>query len=165
MGRGAGKEAILATFGALAACLIGVGCGTESHSNDPRPPLAAEVTVNVTVTAVQAQPAEVGVKHANGSALGANDSAKDPQANRKEPLVVNFTTSNTTNTDTTLEIHGPGGLLKRSGPIVAQGNDIYKVGLPNGHYTIEAADLPTAKPASFFVGPERVSSQNDLLLP
>lgn len=164
MGRGAGKEAILATLGALAACLLGAGCGSDSHANDPRPPLPAEVTVNVTDTGVQAQPAEVGVKHANGAALGSNET-KEPEANPKEPLVVNFTTSNTTNTDTVLEIRGPGGLLKRSGAIVAQGNDVYKVGLPNGHYTIEAADLPGAKPAAFYVGPERVSSQNDLLLP
>jgi hypothetical protein len=164
MGRGRGKEAILAALGSLAVALFAAGCGSESHPNDPRPPLAAEVTASITNSAVVAQPAAVGVKHGNGSSLQQNV-GKEPNADAKAPLVVNITTSNTTNVDTALEIHGPGGFDKRSGQIVAQGNDLFKVGLPTGHYTIEAADLPGAKPASFYVGPVRVSSQNDLLLP
>jgi hypothetical protein len=162
MGRGRGKEAILAALGSLA--LFAAGCGSESHPNDPRPPVAAEVTGAITNSAVQIQPASVGVKHGNGSSLSENV-GKEPNADPKAPLVVNITTSNTTNVNTTLEIHGPGGFDRRSGEIVAQGNDVFKVGLPTGHYTIEAADLPGAKPASFYVGPARVSSQNDLLLP
>jgi hypothetical protein len=164
MGRGRGRQAILAAAGVLAVGLLGAGCGTESHPNDPRPPLAVEVTINITDHAVQAQPAEVGVKHANTGGLGQNQ-VKEPKADAKSPLVVTFTTSNTTTTDTTLEIHGPGGVEKRSGLIVASGNNVFKVGLPNGHYTLEAADLPGATPASFYVGAARVSSQNDLLLP
>jgi hypothetical protein len=164
MGRGRGRQAILAAAGALAVGLLGVGCGPESHPNDPRPPLAAEVSLIITDQTVQAQPAEVGVKHANNAAQNQNQ-VKEPNADAKAPLVVIFTSVNTTTTDTTLEIHGPGGVEKRSGPIVAGGNNIFKTGLPNGHYTLEAADLPAAKPASFYVGPARVSSQNDLLLP
>jgi hypothetical protein len=164
MGRGRGRQAILAAAGVLAVGLLGTGCGPESHPNDPRPPLAAEVTVNITGHGVQAQPAEVGVKHANNAELGQNQ-VKEPNADSKAPLDVIFTSVNTTTTDTTLEIHGPGGVEKRSGPIVAGGNNVFKVGLPNGHYTIEAADLPAATPASFYVGPARISSQNDLLLP
>ncbi len=164
MGRGRGREAILAAIGGLALALSAAGCGAESHPNDPRPPLAAEVTGNITNGAVQIQPTSVGVKHGNGSSLQQNV-GKEPNADAKAPLVVSFTTSNTTNVNTTLEIHGPGGFDKRSGEIVAQGNNIFKVGLPTGHYTIEAADLPGAKPATFYVGPVRVSSQNDLLLP
>ena len=164
MGRGRGIEAILAALGVSAVLLFAAGCGTESHPNDPRPPLAAEVTVNITDREVRAEPATVGVKRANGAALAQNV-LKEPNADRKAPLVVTFTTSNTTNVDTTLEIHGPGGFEKQSGPIVALGNNLFKVGLPNGHYTLEAADLPGAKPAPFYVGRARISSQNDLLLP
>jgi hypothetical protein len=165
MGRGSAKRAILGAFGSLAVALVVAGCGAESHANDPRPPIAAEVTVNVTNTGVQAQPGAVGVKKANSGSIDQNQGHGSPKGDAKAPLVVNFTASNTTNIDTTLEIHGPGGFEKRSGPLVAQGNTMYKVGLPNGHYTIEAADLPGAKPASFFVGPNRISAQNDLLLP
>jgi hypothetical protein len=163
MGRGRGKKAILAASGTFALGLIGVGCGPASHPNDPRPPLAAEVTVNITNSSVSAQPAAVGVKRANGAPLNQNG-VNEPSADTKDQIV-NFTTSNTTATQTTLEIHGPGGLLKRSGPIVPAGNNVYKLALGTGHYTLEAADLPGAKPAPFYVGPVRISSQNDLLLP
>jgi hypothetical protein len=162
MGRGRGRQAILAALGVV---VLGAGCGAESHPNDPRPPIAAEVTVNVTDASVQAQPSEVGVKASTKVPLTQNAGVEEPQADRKAPLVVNFTISNTTITDTTLEIRGEGGFSERSGPVVSRGNAVYKVALPNGNYTLEAADLPGAKPARFFVGPERVSSQNDLLLP
>jgi hypothetical protein len=165
MGRGSVKRAILGGLGSIAVALLVAACGAESHANDPRPPLAVEVTVAVTDSHIQAEPGAVGVKKGNGGAIDQNQGQKQPKANPKAPLVVNFTATNTTNVDTTLEIHGPGGFEKRSGALVAQGTAVYKVGLPSGHYTIEAADLPAAKPASFFVGPVRVSSQNDLLLP
>jgi hypothetical protein len=165
MGRGSAKRAILGAIGSLAVALLVAGCGAESHANNPRPPLASEVTVNVTDTGLQVEPAAVGVKKGNGQAIDQNQGRTEPKADPRAPLIVNFTATNTTNVDTTLEIHGPGGFEKRSGALVAQGNTVYKVGLPNGHYTIEAADLPAAKPASFYVGSARVSAQNDLLLP
>lgn len=162
MGRGRGRQAILAALGAL---VIGAGCGSESHPNDPRPPVPVEVTVNITNASVHAQPGEVGVSDKASAPLTENEDVKEPSADRKAPLVVDFTISNTTATDTVLEIHGAGGFEKRSGKVVAQGPATYKVGLPTGSYTITAADLPGAKAAPFEVGPKRVSSQNDLLLP
>jgi hypothetical protein len=153
--------AILAVLGAAA---LAAGCGPESHPNDPRPPLAAEVTVNVTDQTIQVDPAAVGVKGSNSAPLAGNE-GKEPEADPKSPLVVNFTIVNSTNTDTTVEVKGPGGFDKTSGPLVARGNTVFKLALENGHYTLEAADLPAAKPAPFFVGRKRVSSQNDLLLP
>jgi hypothetical protein len=168
MGRGRGRAAILAALGSLVLGIFAAGCGSESHPNDPRPPLAAEVTVNITDHQVQAQPSKVGVSKSNGAAMNQNvgkNVGKAPSSNRKEPLVVNFTSTNVTATDTSLQIHGPGGFETNSGPIVAEGNDSFKVALKTGHYTLEAADLPGARPASLYVGPDRVSSQNDLLLP
>jgi hypothetical protein len=155
--------AIPAALGALALGLLGSGCGTESHPNDPRPPTAAEVSVSITESTISAQPGKVGVGARNAS-LTQNEETDQPEADPKAPLVVSFTTVNMTATDTTLEIRGAGGFEKRSGPIVANGNNVFKVGLPNGHYTLEAADLG-AKPAPFFVGSTRASAQNDLLLP
>jgi hypothetical protein len=162
MGRGGGKLAIPAALGAIAMGMLGAGCGPESHENTPRPPVAAEVSVSITDSTISAQPGKVGVR-GGGASLNQND-VDDPEADPKAPLVVNFTTVNLTSTDTTLEIRGSGGFEKRSGPIVANGNNVFKVGLPNGHYTLEAADLP-AESAPFFVGAVRASSQNDLLLP
>ena len=54
---------------------------------------------------------------------------------------------------------------KVSPEIVAQGNATYQVALPTGRYRIDAADIPRAVPSPFIVGPERSSSQQDLLLP
>jgi hypothetical protein len=164
MGRGRGIRAILAGAGALVAALVIAGCGPESHPNDPRPALAAEITLNITSDAVQVQPDRVGVKSDEGAPLSSNEGVKQPENSSKQPMVVIFTASNTTATDTALEIRGK-GTDERSGPIVANGNTSYKVALPTGDYRIEAADIPAAKPASFTVGPLRVSSQNDLLLP
>ncbi len=152
--------AILAAIGALA---LPAGCGTESHPNDPRPPLATEVTVSITDSTISAQPTAVGLKSANDANLSGNQQ-KQPEADPNAPLVVNFTIVNTTDTDTRLDIRG-GGLRKSSGPLVAGGNGVYKIAMPTGHYTLEAADLPSAKSAQFTVGTKRVSSQNDLLLP
>ncbi len=153
--------AILAGLGAVA---LGVGCGPESHPNDPRPPLAAEVTVSITDQTIEAEPAAVGTKTSNGAALNSNQ-GKAPEADPDAPLIVNFTIVNTTNTDTTIQVKGSGGFEKSSGPLVATGNGQFKVGMPTGRYTLEAADLPAAKSATFTVGSKRVSSQNDLLLP
>ena len=138
MGRGRGKQAILAAIGTFALGLLGVGCGPTSHPNEPRPPLAAEVTVNITNGSVSAQPAAVDVKGANGAPLN-QSGVKEPSSDSTDQIV-NFTT-------------------------VAKGNNVYKVALGTGHYTLEAADIPGAKPAPFYVGPVRISSQNDLLLP
>ena len=96
MGRGRGRQAIPAALGALAVGLLGSGCGSESHPNDPRPPIAAEVTVNITDSSISAQPARVGVRNANTAALTQERGLKEPEADPKAPLVVNFTTSNTT---------------------------------------------------------------------
>ena len=163
MGRGRGRQAILAALGALA--LAAAGCGSESHPNDPRPPVPVGVTVNVTDSDVEAAPAKVGFSSEESAPLTENNDVKAPRADRKAPLVVSFTISNTTANDTFLEIHGSGGFEKRSGVVVATGNATYKVALPTGSYTLGAADLPGAAPATFEVGPKRVSAQNDLLLP
>jgi hypothetical protein len=156
--------AIPAALGVLAVGILGAGCGTDTHANDPRPPVTAEVSVSITDTSISAQPGKVGVEPSTRASLNQNEGEDQPEADRKAPLVVNFTAINMTTTDTTLEIRGAGGFEKRSGPIVARGNTAFKVGLPNGNYTLEAADLG-AKPASFFVGSDRASAQNDLLLP
>ena len=153
----------MAILAALGATALVAGCGTQSHPNDPRPPLAAEVSVIITDRAVQAEPAAVGVKSSNGAALNGNQ-GKEPADNPNQPQIVNFTITNSTTTKTAIEIRGPGG-EKTSGPIVASGNTIFKVALDSGHYKLEAADVPEAKAAPFLVGPKRVSAQNDLSLP
>ncbi len=153
----------MAILAALGATALVAGCGTQSHPNDPRPPLPIEVSVIITDKAVQAEPAAAGVKSTNGAALSGNR-GKEPAANPNQPQIVNFTITNSTRTKTTIEIRGPGG-TKTSGPLVPSGNTVFKVALESGHYKLQATDLPGAKAAAFLVGPKRVSAQNDLSLP
>lgn len=156
---------MLAVVGVLAAAALAAGCGVETHANDPRPALPVEVSVNITDRAVQVQPAEIGFKADDDrTPIAQNEGVPETKNEGNEPAVVIFTSANTTQTDTALEIRGGQDDL-RSGPIVANGTNSYKVALPTGDYVIEAADIPAAKPAKFKVGPLRISSQNDLLLP
>ena len=164
MGRGRGIKAILAAVGVLAAAVAAAGCGPETHANDPRPALPIEVTINITERAIQVQPDAIGTSKDNTTSISQNEGVPEPENSPEEPAVVVFTTVNTTDTDTALEIRGGDSDL-RSGPIVAHGNNSYKVALATGEYTIEAADIPAAEAADFTVGPLRISSQNDLLLP
>ena len=155
---------MLAAVAVLAAAAIAAGCGPETHANDPRPALPIEVTVNITEKAIQVQPATIGKSTDDSTPITQNEGVEQPENSSAEPAVVVFTTANTTEALTALVIRGRRELA-HSGPIVANGNNSYKVALPTGRYTLEAADIPAAQPVIFTVGPVRVSSQNDLLLP
>jgi hypothetical protein len=163
----------------VAAALLSAGCGPSSHANDPRPPTPAEITVNIAPTQVQVQPFTAGVSNKTTANLSQNQTdpadtpggpgggtVTEPQADPKADLVVHFTISNATTTNTALEIRGPNiAEAKVSPEIVGSGNGVYQIALPTGRYRIDAADIPAARPAPFIVGPERTSSQQDLLLP
>ena len=120
--------------------------------------------MNITDKAITVQPNEIGTRGDVSTPIAQNEDLPQTRNRSDEPAIVVFTSANSTETDTALEIRGGGDDL-RSGPIVAGGNNSYKVALPTADYTIEAADIPAAKPATFDVGPLRISSQNDLLLP
>jgi hypothetical protein len=146
--------------------VLGAGCGPSSHGNDPRPPAPAEITVNIAPTQVQVQPVTAGVTNRTTANLSQNHAVKEPTANPKAELVVHFTISNATSTNTALEIRGPDLARPKVSPqIVAQGNALYQVALPTGRYQIQAADIPRARPSPFVIGTQRTSSQQDLLLP
>lgn len=163
MGPGSGKAALACTLGGILLALPLAGCGAEEHANDPRPPIPIEVTVSLTEDKVSAQPAEVGVGGENKQAVSQNEGAENPDFESDTPLNVIFTVANLTEFDTRLEIQGP--KQATSELIVGNGTTRFEVSLPTGDYRIGAADLPNATEADFSVGSERISSQNDLLLP
>jgi len=148
----------------LSALLLSA-CGTESNPNDPRPPAPAEITVNIGATGVRVQPPTAGVNNKGTANLSQNHSAREPQSDEKAPLDIHFTIVNGTTTDTKLEVRQAGQDPHVSPLVVAQGNANWQVSLPTGTYTVDAADIPAAKPAPFTIGPLRTSSQQDLLLP
>jgi hypothetical protein len=126
--------------GLAALALAVAGCGAEDHANDPRPPKPIEVTAKVDNKQVVVSPDEFGA----GLAI--------------------FTIANQSDSETTLTLDGP--VEQESAPILP-GNvtDTFKVPLETGDYKVSAGTDSTASPAQLRVGPERPSSQDDLLLP
>src|SRR3954469_5302229 len=163
MGRGRGKPAIACALGTLAVALVAARCGKQEHANDPRPPTPTEVTVSISQKEVSAQPAAIGVAGKNQQALSQNEGQKNPKISSNTPLDVVFTIANLTDVDTHLEIQGPKD--GTSGLRVAGGSRQYQVSLPAGNFLVSAGDIPGAVAAHLSVGPDRTSSQNDLLLP
>jgi hypothetical protein len=147
--------------GALA--LASFGCGAEEHVNDPRPSPPVRVSVAIQSDSITVTPSTVALGPEKSKLIEQNEDQEQPAIDTDEPLTVVFVSANLTRTDSKLEISGPKDTT--SGPLVANGNGSYQTALPSGRYTVSAADIPGAKPASFMVGPYRASSQNDVLLP
>jgi hypothetical protein len=146
-----------------ALALTGLGCGAEELPNDPRPSAPTRVSVTVSDDAVTVTPSRIGVGPEKDKLIQQNREQPQPPIHTKAPLNIVFISANLTATDSKLEIRGPKEAT--SGLLVANGNSSYQAALPTGVYKVSAADIPSAKPATLFVGSYRASSQNDVLLP
>jgi hypothetical protein len=159
-----GSGRVLAAGCALAAlALATAGCGAEENANEPRPQPPTRVSVTVTPGGITVQPPRVAIGPEPGQQIPQNQHASQPQVRSKAPLDVVFVTANLTDFDSKLEVRGPKKV--KSGALVANGNNSLLALLPTGVYQVSAADIPSAKPVRFTVGPYRSSSENDLLLP
>jgi hypothetical protein len=130
-------RALLVLAVPLAAVAV-AGCGSKDFKDDPPPPVPAEVTVKIASDGVGVSP----------KVFGAG--------------LVNFTIANLTNQTGSLAIHGP--VNADSDSLAPAGTDILKVDLKSGSYEA-SVDGIAVRPFNFTVGPERPSSQNELLLP
>ncbi|MFN8161007.1 MAG: hypothetical protein U0R52_08220 [Solirubrobacterales bacterium] len=163
MARGRGKPTFACAYGATAlaatalAVLLG-GCGAKEHANEPRPALATQVSVAIGPDKVTTSPRVVGVTPPRLRAR-----ADQQGVAQDTPLLVWFTIANLTDFDSHLEIRG--ARRSTSPLVVGNGNADYKAYLPTGEYLLSAADIPGAVAARFTVGPDRVSSSNDLNIP
>jgi hypothetical protein len=120
--------------------LAAVGCGSEDHPNEPRPPKPIEITARVDEEAVDVSPSEFGAG-----------------------LTV-FTISNQSDAVVELTVDGP--VAATSPPIQPNGvSDDFKVDMQEGEYEVTAGEESRAKPTQLVIGPERPSAQNELLLP
>ncbi|HEX6115727.1 MAG TPA: hypothetical protein VFY99_01415 [Solirubrobacterales bacterium] len=129
---------VLASVAALAASGA-AGCGSDDHPNEPRPPAPIEVTAKVDDEKVDVQPSKFGAG-----------------------LVV-MTISNQSGDPVELAVDGPTG---GTGPTIAPGQPgNFKFDFEEGEYVVSAGEESRAREAQLEVGPERASSQNDLLLP
>lgn len=161
MGRGRAKAGVVGVLGALA--LLSAGCGAESHSNDPRPQVALQVSVSIGPEGVDVQPAAIGTSAARTQQIPQNQNQAQPAIRTKAPATVRFIAANQTGADTRLEIRGPRSAS--SDPIPGHSPGTLQVDLPTGTYAIAAAGVPGARPGKLVVGPYRASSENDVLLP
>jgi hypothetical protein len=126
--------------GLAAIGIVAVGCGTEDHPNEPRPPKPIEITARVDEEAVDVSPSEFGAG-----------------------LTV-FTISNQSDSVVELTVDGP--VAATSAPIQPNGvSDDFKVDMREGEYEVTAGAESRAKPTQLVIGPERPSAQNELLLP
>jgi hypothetical protein len=143
--------------------LLATGCGSQTHPNDPRPQVAARVSVTITPKAIIVQPTAIGVGPAKTQQIPQNQNHPQPPIRTDAPLTVAIVTANQTRVDSRLVLRGPRDA--GSGPIPANSPGTMQASLPTGTYVIAAANVPTARPGKLVVGPYRASSKNDVLLP
>jgi hypothetical protein len=126
---------------ALVAAFALASCGEDDFKNDPRPPAPIELTARIADDVVNVSP------H-TASQVGAG--------------LATITISNQSQDPAVLVLEGPTD--DQSGEIVAGGTGDMKIALEEGDYTVSVQDS-SAREAKLEVGPERATSQNDLLLP
>lgn len=127
-------------LGALLAGLVVLGgCGDDDFENNPRPPSPIELTAAIDPRSVTIAPAEFGAG------------------------LVTITISNQTKESINLVLDGP--TPAESGDIPPSGTGTIRASLDEGEYQATAGSPVEIKPDTITVGPERETSQNDLLLP
>ena len=162
MGTGRGRTALSWILLALPLGLFATGCGAEDHPNDPRPPQAVEITVSIDERRLSIQPNQVGYGESD-QPMSHKRGQQQAELSSSRPLTVSFTVSNLTDYDTALQIEGPANETTET--VIAQGTNAFKVDLPSGDYFVYANGVPGTPTTNFSIGPDRPSSQNDLLLP
>lgn len=161
MGRGRARAAVAGTIGVL--MLAAAGCGAESHTNDPRPQVALQVSVTIGSKQILVQPRAIAVGPARTQQIPQNQNQAQPPIRTKAPATVRIVATNQTDTNTRLELRGPRSAS--SGPIPANSPGTLQTALPTGTYVIAARGVPGARLGKLVVGPYRASSENDVLLP
>ena len=131
-------HALCAALAIPAALSLGA-CGSSDFPNDPRPPAPIEVTAKIDSGQVQVSPNHFGAG------------------------LVTFTIANLSNSPVRFTLTGPRDAATL--PIQPGAPANLKVNLPEGSYQATAGGGGKPRSATVKVGPERKSSQNQLLQP
>ena len=124
---------------ALCASVLLAACGDEDFKNEPRPPSPIELSALINDKQVVVSPSDVGAG------------------------LVSITVSNQSGDPATLTLSGPNDIASNQ---ILPGNTAQLKGeLKQGDYDVSAGGGSAARDDKLSVGPERASSQNDLLLP
>jgi hypothetical protein len=161
MGRGRAKAAVLGALAVLG--LAGAGCGAQSHTNDPRPQVALQVSVTINSGQVLVQPREIAVDAARTQQIPQNQNDAQPPIDTDAAATVKIIASNQTDSEARLELIGPSRAT--SEPIPGRSPGTLQADLKTGTYTVAVQGVPGARPGKLVVGPYRASSENDVLLP
>ena len=124
---------------ALCASMLLAACGEDDFKNEPRPASPIELSALINDRQVVVSPANVGAG------------------------LVSITVSNQSRDPATLTLTGPNDIA--SSQILPGNTGELKGELKEGDYEVSAGDDSAARDDTLTVGPERASSQNDLLLP
>jgi hypothetical protein len=130
------------TFVVLLAGGLVAGCGQKDFPNEARAPAPIETTANIGPRAVSVSPDSFGAGIVNVTVNNGSD--------RPASFILKNSAGKTTATSGTLQ---PGSVTT------------IKTQLNQGNYQAIAGGAQHIRPAKISVGPERRSSQNDLLLP
>jgi hypothetical protein len=142
------RRRIAPALAALAVALPLASCGDDSsYANDPRPPVPVAITASIAKDAISLSPRKLGAG----------------------PVLIVFTNQSGNSQDASIESSdspgsGTGTAAQTTGPINPQDTASLQLDLREGEYVIGVKD-DAIKPARLQVGPQRESSQNQLLLP
>lgn len=129
---------------ALCATTAVAACGTDDFENEPRPPVAIQLTGVIAADEVTVSPDRFG---AGPAVLTISNQAPDAQ---------------------TVTLSGP-ALRERVGPINPQGTATIQATLRPGRYTVSVGSTAESRSrrraARLAVGRERMSASGELLLP
>lgn len=132
--------------GGVAAAVAISACGDEDFANEPRPPAPVTVT---------------GVIRDDGVTLS-------PRREGAGPIQIKL--ANLTDRAHTITLEGE-DVIERTAPIQPQDTATLQKTLTSGSYEVRAGSTRAVdiedqiRPATLTIGPERASSNNDLLLP
>jgi hypothetical protein len=136
------RSRLIVAVAALAAAFVLSACGEDDFENNPRPPSPIELTALISDRQVKVSPSKA-------AAVGAG--------------LANFTISNQSADPAALVLEGPTD--EASSEIAPGGTGSMKIALEEGDYVVSAGEDAKVRESALEVGPERESSQNELLLP
>ena len=136
---------VVATFAAVAAAAIAVGCGEDDFENEPRPPVPMELTGVIQEDKLTVSPSRD---------IGAG------------PFTILI--SNQTDAVHTVTLEG-GSIQEQVGPVAPDDTVEIRRTLAPGSYEVRAGSRRAVRreiqPAMLDIGEERENSNSDLLLP
>ena len=135
-------------------------CGSESHPNDPRPPVPQVLSVSIADDEILVSPKIISRPGERPINISQNADAPVNQGDKDSPAVVQVAISNLTSRDTDMVLEGP---VDAEQPLTPNGSGGFRTALPTGVYRISSP--ASTGSVRFAVGPSRVSSSSDLLTP